>query len=490
MATASRSPTRRLLLQTVWIVPLCAITAAALVMTAYLVDPFALPLALAAVALVVLAFRHPAWGVAAAVAMIPLELFSFKLPSGSVSPTEAAFVVVGIAWLCRALGRPQTVVRPSVRDSPILVLLGVTIAGVGIAVHTTPVLRVFVLWLFFYFVYLQVQSFSAQEMRRVLIAFSLGAGVLGAVGAVDYLRSGHAVLYNAGLLTGARAKGTFGDPNYFASVLALAIPPATALALREIRRDGWLLAAAIAAGAGVVFSLSRGGALALALGLVTLMLWSHARKVVLVLVLMLGTILTLNPDPITQSHSYATVTERLGTINPRLLTETNRRPLIWSTAVTVAEEHPFLGTGVDQFSSAAAAHGLTEGGTPIENVHNLPLNFAAETGVIGLAAFIALIAQWVVRGIQALKLRDRDRLSYSIALGLFAALLGFIVQAMTLSQLRVNVIAGIFFLFGGMITALADRARVGARQTASVPVELKPTHPTLYEPAGATQLPR
>lgn len=485
MATASRSVPRRLLLQTVWLVLVCAITATAFVMTAYLVDPFALPLALAGVGLVVIAFRHPAWGVAAALAMIPLELFSFKLPSGSVSPTEAVFVLVGIAWLCRALGRPQTVVRPALRDAPTLVLLGVIIAGLGIAVNTAPVLRVFVLWLFFYFVYLQVQSFSAQEMRRILIAFSLGAAVLGAVGAVEYLRSGHEVVYEAGLLTGARAKGTFGDPNYFASVLALAIPPAIALALRELRRDGWLLVAAIAAGAGVVFSLSRGGALALALGLLTLMLWSHVRKVVLVLVLILGTFLTLNPDPITRSQSSATVKERLGTINPRLLTATNRRPLIWSTAVVVAEEHPFLGTGVEQFSSAAAAHGLTEGGSPIENVHNLPLNFAAETGVIGLAAFVALIAQWVARGIRALKLRDR--LSYSIALGIFAALLGFILQAMTLSQLRVNVIAAVFFVFGGMITALADRARLDGEQVGAGVVELTPMDAAVRVSTAATQ---
>ncbi len=435
----------------------CAIGAGAFVLTAYDVSPFALPGALAGVALLIAAFRRPDWGVAAALGMIPLELFAVTLPSGALSATEAALAVVAVAWLCRALVRPGTVVLPSLRDAPIVILLGTIVAGVTVAAETGPVLRVFVLWLLFYFVYLQVQSFSPAQIRRILIVFAVSAGVLGVVGALDFLRSGHMTLYEGGLLTAGRATGTFSDPNYFASILALAVAPAIALALRDVRRNGWLIVPAAAAGAGVAFSLSRGGALALAVALLTLLLWARARKAVLVFAVALGVVALTNAQLITGSRSYATVTERLGTIDRTLLTRTNPRPRIWATAIAVAEEHPFIGVGTGQFATAAGHRGLTEYGSPLENVHNLPLNFAAETGVVGFAAFVTFVLQWLVRAVRAI--RVSDRLRYSIAVGMLASLLGFLVQAMTLTQLRVNVIAGTFFVFGGIVTALADRAR-------------------------------
>jgi hypothetical protein len=56
-------------------------------------------------------------------------------------------------------------------------------------------------------------------------------------------------------------------------------------------------------------------------------------------------------------------------------------------------------------------------------------------------------------------LRTRDPLAFALGLGLFAALLAFLAQGLTVTQIRTNVLTGSFLVLAGLLTALADRAR-------------------------------
>jgi hypothetical protein len=66
------------------------------------------------------------------------------------------------------------------------------------------------------------------------------------------------------------------------------------------------------------------------------------------------------------------------------------------------------------------------------------------------------VCQLASRAVRAL--RVESSLRYTLAIGLAAALLAFMIQGLTVVQLRVQIVAGIFFLFAGMLTGLADRA--------------------------------
>jgi O-antigen ligase len=390
----------------------------------------------------------------------PLEFANLPLPTGAVSPSEALFALVAIGWLGRALLTRGTVVLPSPRDAPLLVLLVVYLAGLFWAVDPIDVVRVVAFWAAFYFVFLQVQSFTLEEIRLVVIAFAVAAGILGAIGTVNYLTSGNTNLFAGGLATGARATGTFGDANYYASLLLLAVAPALALLLAYPRRHVLLVPAILGAVGGLAFSLSRGGLVGFGVSVVLLaVVWRRGRiaAVGFIAVVAVASVLSLNP--LTGSDEIGSVGERLGTLNSSLVT-TDRRPEIWRTAVEVTQEHPLLGVGVKQFQYAAGERGLTERGIPIDNVHNIPLNFAAENGLLGLVAFLVFLGQVIARGIRAAS--RNERLQRALALGLLAGLAGFVVQGLTQAQLRVNVIAAAFFVVAGLITALADRtARPG-----------------------------
>ncbi|MDQ6804171.1 MAG: O-antigen ligase family protein [Actinomycetota bacterium] len=436
----------------------------ALAFSAYVISPLFLPALAVGGVFAVAAARWPVVGLAGAVLALPMEALRFTLPTGHLTPAEGAFALVGLLYVGRAMLRPATVVRPSVRDAPIIVLLAVLVAGLAVAEDPAPIVRVSLLWPLFYCNYLQIQSLSDRELRFVILAFAVGVGALGGIGAVDYLQAGNAQLFNGGLSTTARATGTFTDPNYFASTVALGLVPGIAIVLGDLRRTWWLVPFLIAGLLGLGFSLSRGGISALALGFVVLMVWSRARWVALAIAVALAGFVLTTGDSLGSSSPLGTVEQRLSTLtNPAALTEANLRPRIWRLAITVAAEHPIVGIGFRQFSIVATERGLFEGVHPagVENVHNTPLNFAAENGIVGAAAFLWFVFQLLLRGVRGLATNDPVR--FPLALGLFGTLMGFLLQSLTQAQLRVNIIMALFLLVAGAITTLADRARAARR---------------------------
>lgn len=432
-----------------------AAVAVAFAVTAYAVTPVLVPVLVLATGVLAACYSRPAWGVGLALACVPLELVSLPLPSGALTPTEAVFALVGTSWVLHALeGRP--VARPAARDLPVLALLLIFLLGATVAIEPAPVLRTCALWTLFYLVYLHARSFTPSQIRGVVLAFAAGAAVLGAIGLVTVLASGEFDVGGGGRFTAGRATGTFGDPNYYAAMLALAVLPALALLLHRPARAWWLAPAVALGAAAIVFSLSRGGMLNLGFGLLVLLLWRRARTALLAIVVVVVALTALDANPVVGSQEYLVVTERFGSLTNSDLEAVSRRPDIWRTAIDVTAENPLIGVGLNQFRFAASRRGLTEYGAPIENVHNMPLSFAAETGLLGLVAFLVLVGQLLARNVRAL--RSREALPFALALGFLAALVGFLVQGLTLMQLRVPVVAAAFFAILGMVTALSDRA--------------------------------
>jgi O-antigen ligase len=348
------------------------------------------------------------------------------------------------------------VAMPRVRDTPVIALLGVMAIGVAYAQDPFPIARVLVLWTLFYFVYLQVQTFMPDEMKLVVIAFALGAAVLGGIGALDYLRSGDQRLFAGGELTGARASSAFADPNYYAALLVLALLPALGLVLADARRHAFLAVACVITFAGIALSLSRGGLIAAIGGGLLLLASRRARWIALALAALFAVLALAGANPIVESEQFTVVEKRLGTLTTGEIEERSRRPEIWALARDVAAEHPFFGVGVNQFQFEARRANLTERGSPLENAHSIVFSLAAETGLIGLAAFLFFLGQLAARAVRALS--TSDELRYALGLGIAAALLGFALQGLTVVQIRVSFIAGTFFALAGMLTALADRS--------------------------------
>jgi O-antigen ligase len=437
--------------------------AALYALSAYSIGPLAMPALLAASTFVVLAFVRPAYGIAGALLATPFDAVRVEVAVGFLSVAEAALIVVAVAWVARVLLRPETVVKPAARDLPIAALLLVAAIGAFRLDDPVSALRVAVLWMLFYLVYLQAQSLKPTEVRLAVIAFAVAAGILGAIGASRYLQTGDPLLFAGGALVGGeRAVGAFDDPNYYASLLSLALLPTIALLLRDFRRYGWLLLPVVTMLAGLVFSLSRGAILAAAFGLLLLLTWRRARRVALVAAIVVTALTLAGGNPIVGSDYFGSVEERLSSI--RHPTRESRRPEIWAAAVDAVTQHPVTGIGLNQFRAWAVERTLYEHGHPLENAHSIYLSLAAETGLVGLVAFLLFIGALAVRALSA---RGAGELGSTLSLGLAAGLFAFLVHGLTVTQIRVTILMGIFFMFAGMITGLSDQARSSWRPRSS-----------------------
>jgi O-antigen ligase len=137
------------------------------------------------------------------------------------------------------------------------------------------------------------------------------------------------------------------------------------------------------------------------------------------------------------------------------------RLAVWRVAVRAIGEHPLVGTGLGTFASVYdRSLGWVDGPAYAPSAHNLLLHVAAETGILGVAALVALIAGG---GVALARWYRRDpatspqRTMASIALASSAAFLAHQMVDVTIIALSVSV--GLFLLFG--IGAGASAAEPG-----------------------------
>lgn len=437
-------------------------------MLCYLVSPLA-PIALAlGGGFLLLSALRPVAAVAVGCTLAVVEAQQLPIPGiGKLSGTEVAFVLVAAGWCWRALTGDPGVRYPQIADYPIIALVLLLLPGVLVGAEPADVARLGILWTAFFLAFLTVKGFSPAELRWVLLALGLGAGVLGLLGILDYLQGGGARVTSSGSASG-RAVAGIPDPNYYAAYLQMAVVPLLALLLAG--RTRWRWAAAIAVGAaslGVVLSLSRGGLIGLAIGVaVVIAAWQRTRWTAAGLVLLLVTTALLSLNPLITSETSEIVTERLASSTQS--SENNKRTLIWAGSIDTIIESP-EGVGALQFEEVSRRLGLTERGRPLENVHNLYLNIGVELGVLGLLTYLMWLARiaWDL----SVEWRRRRPETFPIVVGLTGALVGYSLQALTVSQYRVQAIFATFFVLAG--------AAAAARAWPSPPAATQPATQTL-----------
>jgi O-antigen ligase len=210
----------------------------------------------------------------------------------------------------------------------------------------------------------------------------------------------------AGELDSHRLSGTMADPNFYAALIAFALPLAFERMMNERR---WLLrlAAAAALGLGLAsigLTASRGALVALGLvaGLAVLLL---RPKLLLVLPLTLPIVIVgLSLVPVEYVQRYQAMLDLIPGMGGRGGgTETSIRGRLgeWAAAWAMFLDYPILGIGLAQYEPNFETYTLrlgTELRGGVRQAHSLYLEIAAERGLVGLAAFLALLglAAWNV----------------------------------------------------------------------------------------------
>jgi O-antigen ligase len=419
----------------------------------------------AGVAALVLAVWEPALGLGLAVLFGPLKaLVEFSrtglvpdvgdlfgaLPAGvrqllDTAPSDLGqlFLLLALAgWLARGLLRRQVALPRVPLVLPLAAFVLISLASLIGAPAPVEGLKEVLKWVEIGLVLYLVQSGAARGRAAWLVAALLLAGaVQAALGYWQYEVRGIGPSHFAILGGHYRAYGTFEQPNPFGGFLGLIWPLAAGLAATSLlafwrtrRREHLALAAVFGGLAGLLLvglyvSFSRGawlGAAAAALAVAIALprrRWLGLGLVAAGLVAFGGLLSAgLLPAGITERLADAGDFAVVSDVRGATITVDNfaviERLAHWQAAVAMATDHPWLGVGLGNYGAAYPQYALLNWPNPLGHAHMIYLNLLAETGALGLAAYLVL---WL--SVFALTMRAAARTD-GLARGLAVGLLG------------------------------------------------------------------
>ncbi len=381
-----------------WLLPLSVAALAVLIGVAAGVDPplsiaLALGVAFAVIATMSLTSGLIGFTFVAFMALLP------GFGGQGVNATKGAGALLAISWLASTTSsenrRRFPAEHPLLAMAAILLLSWDAITSLwatqlnGVIVETYSFALNFAL---FPIVYAAIRNKA--DVRKVLIAFCLGAVLAAGYGLITQPDATNlAVSANsAGGLD--RLSGTFGDPNELATVLAAGIILSSTM-LFDRGRSSILRLTSGAIAAMLLFALfltlSRGGLVALAAGLLAWVLVAGRHRMQALLgvgalaAITVWFFLAFAPPQAKDRLTHAD--------------GGSGRTDIWKVGWRMVEAHPVNGVGAGNFSQNAIHYLLVPGQiaqsqyiVDVPSVaHNAYLQVLAETGIVGLSFFLILI---------------------------------------------------------------------------------------------------
>ena len=244
-----------------------------------------------------------------------------------------------------------------------------------------------------------------------------------------------------------RSFGSFGQPNVFGAFMADMFPIGLALYLfgPKGRHRPWLLVVNLLLVFSVWSSLSRGAWVAdvAAIGLMGLFAWgTKGREVVaryagygVVLPLVLFAVLN-GLGHVDFSHSAiahhlqgsSAVGRAVSIVGPSPTTQ--QRIYIWTAAFHAIRTHLATGVGMGEFALWIRHHMPAGLAYPPPQAHDIYLEFAADTGILGAIAILWLQVRWIVTSVRTVigRFGHLDDFQYAMALGTLGTFTAFIVQ--------------------------------------------------------------
>jgi len=381
--------------------------------------PLALAVAAIAGALVVgLTLIRPHYGLYVLALAVPFgSLREFAVGPISIGGAEAVGVLVAGAWILRVLALREPIRWRAPLTWTLVAFLFVGLVSTLGALSLAHSLKELLRWGELLVIFLAAGNLL--RGRRIYVAAGLvllGAALEGLLGLYQFFRQAGPEGF---VLLGRfmRAYGTFGQPNPYAGYLGLVFPLALALVLsapsawREaIASRRWRVAAWVgvaAAGAlalgGLIASWSRGAWIGLAAGTATVILlrgrrWAAALLIVGVLAMaLLGAGAAANVLPPAVMERFADVGAYFRPFDVRTVEVTDanwaivERMAHWQAGWAMFSDRPWLGVGFGNYEAVYPAYAIGIWRDPLGHAHNYYINVAAEAGLVGLAAYLAVL---------------------------------------------------------------------------------------------------
>ena len=359
--------------------------------------------------------------------LVPLSLFpttSEIFEFNKIIITYALTVFILASWTTRMVVAKKIIFRRSILDFPILLFLASQVASTYLSIDPRTSLFGYysrfnggLTSLFSYAIlyWAYVSNMTAKESKNSLIALL----------ASSYIVSVYAFLQRLGVDRSIwdqnvqeRVFSTFGQPNWLAAWIVAIIPLTWAytifnfqFSISKLKNKRFMLSLGIfiLLFLTLLFTKSRSGLLGFLTAYATfwailLLIKKGEKKVIKVFALITSTILLASlvvGTAFVPSFRELTVKKsaaRSQSVAGEGGTESGEiRKIVWKGAIDIWRAYPIFGTGVETFAFAyptfrPAEHNLVSEWEFIYNkAHNEYLNFAANTGSVGLAFYLLLV---------------------------------------------------------------------------------------------------
>jgi O-antigen ligase len=280
----------------------------------------------------------------------------------------------------------------------------------------------------------------------------------------------------------SRASGTVGDPNELAAFLLVGLALGAAFAVGKGHSPLLRMIAACAiplCAAGIFLSLSRGGLIALGVlmlaGTVLAGRWRIGITLIMLAVVAGGLLYftQLAPLPARERVSHAD--------------GGSGRSDLWTIGLRMTKAHPLTGVGVGNFQVVSADYVLQPGtliradlifSSAPKVTHNTYLEIAAENGIPGLLAFVAVLVSCLAAALKAARLWAvrGERPMEALARGILLGTIGMLVADFFISDMYTK-------LLWVMLALCCASLGVARAEDAKAPTE--PAAPASEEPNPA-----
>ena len=361
----------------------------------------------------------------------------------AASALGIVFIVLSVAWLL-AQHRAGAGMRLTVADGAFMLFVGSCLLSVTGSVSRSATLtetaRIVAAVLMF--VVLERLLTSVARVRRVLVACFVALAAPVAVGLAQAV-TGHGRFVTAGV---SRVVGTFLHPNTFGFFLSMFMLMAIAVYRHCHPRTRLALWTVIAVCGGLlVLTYSRGSWIAFTLGLVLIgVLQSRA-----VFAWMVGgalVALAALPSVVSRLSALGAGNTVTGSAGNSLTWRLD----YWSSVLTLNHANPVTGIGLK------GTRFLTD---QSKAPHNDFLRAYAETGALGLLAFLVVVLALVAIAGQALR-RAEPGLARGVAVGFAAVLVAYVVDSFGDNLMSEVVVLWYFYAFAACAFAVSRLGRV------------------------------
>lgn len=400
-----------------------------------LITPVAPLMVVAAAAIaigLVAAIDHPEVGLVMLMGAAALDHVGRIAQFGPLKLTlyQALVAYMAIILVARVVdGRSRLTATPI--DLPVLLFLGTVAASLLVAGDlSVAIVATVSLASSAFLAYAVVMLADTPRRLSVLVLGTLAVGaVIGVLGAVERAEIYAVVGYLPIWGEGVRAKVTFADPNIMGSfqltAAALALP--LVLMARDWRAKVVGSVGVLATVAGMLSTGSRGATVGFAIALLMILALSRIRfsakvALVLIVVVLAGIWFVFVADPVWLQNRVINVADD-GSMLARVY--------MGASALEIHADNPG-GVGIGNYTAHYPFYRDASVRFNLIESHTAYLTILVETGLLGLLAFLAILAAATISTARALW-TARDPIVHALAVGALAAIVGIAAQAFTYS---------------------------------------------------------